>query len=344
VRIVHIVGASLVRNTPARTARYWGTHTEHTGTAICIAKPEKPPFTPGRLFKEPLLNPYGYYCCAGKRWRSDQKLPAEAEALIERADVLHFHDDGYPSMIASLRDRKDKIMVYQGHIGDLASRVFGRCFDYDKRVKHACITNGYGRIFDEAEKKRRTPVKWGRLADVLEIDHPLFMPPPEPRPLDGPLRVVYTFSNRAARGARINAKAPDETKALVQGIKGVDFQWVTNVSFERSMDYKRWAHVVLDEVFTPYTNLSTLEGACAGSCVLVNFDDYTRNDLCDWLGAPRESYPFTKVTPETLRDTIEALRDRPEVALERGRTARAWIERWYGTRRLLERYVEFYRS
>lgn len=337
MRILHVVGRSLVRNTPARIARYWGTHTEHSGAALCLRRPGGP-----GCFKEP-LNPYGIHCALGRP-------RGEVAALVDAADVIHFHDDGYPSMVPELVGRRDKVMAYQAHIGDLVApakskitngRMFTRQVEYDARVKHACITNGYGRLFDAEE--RRTRVKWGRLPDILEIEGPTYRPGND-RPLAGPLRVVYTFSNRAEVGQKINAKAPEATKALVEGMDGVDFRWVTNVSFERCMDYKRWAHVVLDEVFTPYTNLSSLEGSAAGACVLVNYDDYTLRDLCGYLDADPASLPWIRVTPETLRSTIERLRDHREEAIERGRAARAWMERHYSTRRLLERFLEFYRS
>jgi hypothetical protein len=322
--ILHVVRRSLVRGTPGRIARYWGTHTAHRGAALCLER------AGGWQFKE-ALNPYGYMCARDR--------PGEIADLLAKADVIHCHDDGYPTMLpGAIGSRRP--LVHHAHIGDLPQRMF-RALGYRPDVKHACITNGYGRLFDAEECRAR--VRFGRLADPIEIEHPIYRAGAD-RPATGPLRVVYTFSNRAEVGRKINAKSPGATKALVQGLEGVDFHWVNGVGFERSMAEKRWAHVVLDEVFTPYTNLSSLEGAAAGACVVVNFDDYTRNDLCDWLGAPRDSYPFLRVTPETLRGTLEALRDDPREAIERGRAARAWMEKWYGTRRILDRYLEFYAS
>jgi hypothetical protein len=338
VKILHVVGRSLVRNTPARIARYWGTNTEHTGTALCLRRPGGP-----NCFKEP-LNAYGIFCALGRP-------RGEVAELIRSADVIHFHDDGYPSMLPELASRRDVPMAYQAHIGDLVApagakrgvsgRMFTRQVSYDKRVKHACITNGYGRHFDAEEQRAR--VKWGRLPDILELENPIYRAGSD-RPETGPLRVVFTYSNTAHHRAKINGKSPDEHKALVAGIEGVDFRWVANVSFERSQDYKRWAHVVMDECFTPYTNLACLEGSAAGACVVVNADEYTVRDLCSYLDAPPESYPWIRVTPETLRPTIERLRDNPREAIERGRAGRAWMEKYYGTRRLLERFLEFYRS
>lgn len=290
---------------------------------------------PAWRYKEP-LNPQGVLCVgAPDKGGGARKITGEAAELIARADVIHCHDDGYPTMLGKLGE--GKIWVHHAHIGDLPERVMRR-IGYDKRVRHACITNGYGRHFDAEEK--RTGIPWGRLADILEIENPILTPHYEER--HPKIRVVYTYSNKAERGQRINAKSPEATRDLVREIHGVEFRWVNGVSFERAMGEKRASHVVLDEVFTPYTNLSVLEGAAVGACVLVNFDDYTRGDLCDWLGAPRESLPFLRVTPGTLRATIERLRDNPSEAVERGRAARAWMEEWYGTRRLLGKYLEFY--
>jgi hypothetical protein len=329
--VLHVVRRSLVRGTPGRIGRYWGTYTEHTGAAICLDR------AGGWTFKD-ALNPYGYFCCD---WHDrSQPPPAVARELLSKADVLHFHDDGYPCHLGKYVD--GKILVHHSHIGDLPKRMF-QAVKYDARVKHACITNGYGRLFDHEERTRRGAPRFGRLGDILDIDHPIMKPDYDARQ-PAPLRVAYTFSNRAEGTAKINAKSPEATKRILKDISGVDMRWVNNVSFEQAMKEKRAAHVVLDEIFTPYTNLSLLEGAAVGACVLANFDEYTANELCAWTGAPRDSLPFVHVTPETVRGTIEALRDQPVEVLERGRAARAWMEKWHGTKRLLAKYVEFYKA
>lgn len=323
--ILHATLHSLVRFTPARTAAYWARYTEHEGACVCINRPGGP-----GLRREP-LNPYGMLYSSGHR---DRLID-----LIHKADVIHCHDDGYPTRLS--KDPR-KVLVYQAHIGDIPVRLFrANRVKYFAPVKHACITNGYGRHFDKEAQRSKVP--WGRLADVIDIEHPLYRPNYSSRTNER-LRVVFTYSNTRAPGSKINAKCPDHTRALVQGVKGVEFHWVTGVSFEESMAVKQAAHVVLDEVFSPYTHLSALEGAAVGACVLTSYDDYTVAELCDYVGAPHESYPFVRVTPQTLAAKIEELREDPQKAVEQGLKARAWIERYYHPRDLLRKYLEFYRA
>jgi len=270
------------------------------------------------------LNPYGFVF-----YQRDEK---KAKRLIAEADVIHCHDDAYPAFDPSLL-RSKKALCYHAHIGNVQQRFFdNRRFSYQKhRVGHAMITNGYG---------RHCKKEWGRLPDILDIHHPLYTPQYELRPKK--CRVVFTYSNKHEPNSRINAKCPAASKRLLEKVDGVDFHWLHKVSFEESMVEKMASHIVLDELYSPYTHLSSLEGAAVGACVLVNYDQITVRELCDAVGAPRESYPFVKVTPKTVREKIEYFRDNPREREERGRAARDWMEKYYGPEKLLGQYLQFY--
>lgn len=317
MRILHLVGHSTVQRTPGRIACYWGRYTEHSGECACLRR------AGGWQCREP-LNPAGIFYAQGKR--------GKLRGMVDRADVVHCHDDCYPTAVCN---PKNKRAVYHAHIGDIPQRFFKRqVFKFNPHVRHAVITNGYGRHFDK---------HWGRLPDVLDLDHPVYSPLEGYDKRGRPLRVVFTYSNRHERGRKINAKCPKATLALVKGMPGVQLRWVHGKPFEVSMAEKQRAHVVLDEVFSPYTHLASLEGAAVGACVLTSYDDATVAELCDYVGAPRESYPFLRVEPSKLRATIARLRDEPEEAIGRGRAAREWMLRYYHQRALLARYLEFYR-
>jgi hypothetical protein len=247
----------------------------------------------------------------------------------------------YPTKIPHFSNNKR--LVYQAHIGDIPRRLFrARRFRYHRGVRHCCITNGYGRHFDK--EQQQSGVSWGRLPDILDLDHPVYKPNLEMRRANPKFTVVFTFSNRHEPGRKINAKGPVAHRALLKPVaeEGVDVRIITGVKFEQSMAEKQRAHIVLDEVFSPYTHLSALEGAAAGACVLTNFDDYSVRDLCDSVGAPRDSYPFVRVTKLDVAKWILYFRDHPEETEERGRAARAWMEKYYDQRKLLKLYMEFY--
>lgn len=281
------------------------------------------------------IDPQGIFYARGRR--------AALNGMVEWADVIHCHDDAYPTDL--WREWRKKKLIYMAHIGDIPRRLFRtNRMTYYPHVKHCCITNGYGRLFDA--EARRAGVPWHRLPDILDLDHPFYKPEYDLRPrIEKQLEVIFTYSNDREPGSKINAKAPRGTKkSLGDPIEGINWRLVTGLRFEMSMLVKKRAHIVLDEIFSPYTHLSALEGAAVGACVLTNYDDYTVRELCDFVGAPHSSYPFMKVNPENVRRTLEKLRAKPLEVIERGRAARAWMEKYYNQKALLAKYMELYLS
>jgi len=293
-----------------------------------------------------LLNPAGYYCARGnpKEW---------VRARIQDASVIHCHDDCYPYRIEQRLKVKldDKVLVYHAHIGNIPERYFfnNRRFHWDERVKHVCITNGYGRLFDEDEtqhRKGRALHKWGRLPDILDLNHPSYRPWPvlrEPYRKGEKLRVIFTYSNNR-EGDKINAKRPLAHRRLFHRIHGIDFITMAGKPFEEAQALKRTAHVVLEECFTPFLHLSALEGAALGAMILTNFDDYTKRELCTAVGSPVGEFPFYKCTDKTLRAILCKLRDNPDIVNEWGEKAQRWMFKYYRPEQLLERYIGFYTS
>lgn len=336
MKIAHFVGHSLVRFTPGRIATMWGRYTEHEGRAFCLGRPDN------WQYQEP-LNPTGFYCARGS-----SKAPFTN--WIRECDVLHFHDDSYPAQIENKYglNFKKKILVYHAHIGNIPERYFrrGRRFKYDERVIHASITNGYGHLFDEDEKIskiERRPRRWHRLPDILDLNNPVFAEDIARRTdvHSGKLKICYTFSNNR-EGDKINAKRPRGHMDLMRKIRGVEFRTAYRKAIEESMALKKWAHVVLEEVFTPYLHLSALEGAAVGAMVLTNFNNYTVRDLCDAVGSPANEFPFYHVTPETFRKTIEELKVNRETVRLWGERGRKWMMKYYEPKKLLRKYLRLY--
>ncbi len=333
MRISHVVSHSTVRNTPARIACYWGRYTEHEGRAFVTRRS-------GGIQYNETLNPYGYQCIM----KGEKESPVE---WLRSSDVIHFHDDAYTiSMGRWLRNNEldKKILVYQAHLGSIPVNYFqSHKFPTDKRVRLAGITNGYGHFFDEDEKVSGGKRKWGRLPDILDLNHPVFVPQPSLRPAFGAgrLRVVYTYSNNR-EGGKLNAKRPVAHKRLLKGIPGVTVAYIHKKPFEESMAAKKAAHVVIEECFTPYLHLSALEGAAVGAMVLTNFDHRTMRETSDAVGAPIDEWPFWKVDENNLRKTIELVRDDPKIIVEWGEKGRTWMRKYYSPEALLKKYLEFY--
>lgn len=342
MKIAHFVGRSMVRFTPGRIAAYWGRYTEHQGRAFCLGRDG------GWQFQEP-LNPYGFYCVRGA-----PKAPFNE--WIEQCDVLHFHDDSYPTRLEARHqaDLRGKTLVYHAHIGNIPMRFWSpdkhprnHKFPWMQDVRHAAITNGYGHLFDEHQERSGGKYVWGRLPDVLDLEHPTYQPLPvnthvdSGRADDGRLRVVYTYSN-AVESGKINAKRPKAHARLASSVKGVEYVSCCNRPFEEAMDLKRSADVVLEEVFTPYLHLSALEGAAVGKCVVTKFNESTMRELNSVVGASADEWPFMYADENTLPDVLAHLRGNPDLVAAWGVRARRWMEKYYGAGKLLKIYERFY--
>lgn len=336
MKICHFIGNSLIRHTPARIACMWGRYTEHEGTAFGISR------SGGSMFHEP-LTPYGYYLA--------RKMPKSLiKKAVEEAAVLHFHDDGYPSILRRRYEMnlKGKKLIYQAHIGNIPERLFARrpakFGGFDPEVYHTGITNGYGHLFDEDEKKSNGERSWGRLPDVLDLNHPAFHPEPNIRPPwnSDPLVIVFTYSNHHEKGGKINAKCPRGHKALLGNIPGVRFISVSGKPFEEAMALKKKAHVVIEECFSPYLHLSALEGVAIGACVVTCFNSATITELSRAVGAPENEWPFVFVKPKTLVARIIELRDNRELLKRKAEEGFNWAHKYYMPEQLLQRYLEAY--
>ncbi|UCG53531.1 MAG: hypothetical protein JSW58_08235 [Candidatus Latescibacterota bacterium] len=155
------------------------------------------------------------------------------------------------------------------------------------------------------------------------------------------MRVVYTYSNQR-EGEKINAKRPRAHQRIVQRVRGIDFEMCYGESFEYSMSLKKSAHVVLEEVFSPFLHLSALEGALVGAMVLTKFDSYTKREVSRYLGAPEREWPFYYVTEKTLGKELERLRHEPEEVADWGRRGQEWMAKYHDPKRTLGKFLEFY--
>lgn len=333
MKIVHAVGRSLVRFTPARIACLWGRYTKHESTAIAVCRGS--PGNVGWHFQEP-INPYGFLCA--------RRLPKGGiKDILRKADVIHCHDDIYPPMLLEKYHipRKGKVLIYHAHIGDIPIRYFrSNVFLWDEDVKHCCITNGYGHLFDEYvnwEKKSH----WFRLPDVIDIHHPVFWRRSDSFRMKGRLHAVFTVSN-CREGNKINAKKPRAHRKIFDRIPGVSLRLVRNVSFEESVAEKRVADIVIEEIFSPYLHLSALEGAAVGTPVVTNWTKETEEEVCGSLGIA-EPLPFIRVDEDTIVRTLSKIvRSRKHLA-SAGEKQYQWMRKWYDPERLLGLYESLYR-
>ena len=236
-------------------------------------------------------------------------------------------------------------MIYQAHIGNIPERFFNASngkLKWRKDISYAGITNGYGHLFDEYEKKNPGR-RWGRLPDILDLDNPVYRQCPSlyPDPYAEDLRVVYTYSNNREDG-KINAKRPKAHARILSDIPGVDYVSVHGLAFEEAQAIKASAHVVLEECFTPYLHLSALEGAAMGKPVVTSFDGETIKETSNGVGAPMGEWPFIEATNQTLRSVIENLRDNRYLLEKWGNKSLRWMETYYNAPALLSIYEEFY--
>ena len=344
MKIAHVMNKALVQGTPARIAHYWGRYfAEHSGIAVVLRR--------SASYEQNIKCITSWHdSIAPNGFVSGYNCPKDLiRDIIKEADVVHFHDDCYPSILESHKwkcNLKNKRLVFQAHIGSIPDNYFhmNRKFAWDKRVRHASIPNGYGRIFDKVTADSNGKRVWYRLSDVLDLSHPVYAPNNSLRfPMEYvPMKVVYTYSNHR-EGSKINAKRPLGHMRLLKQAK-VNYEMCTGRSFEFAMALKKTAHVVLEEIFTPYLHLSALEGLAVGAMVLTNFDAYTKREVCEFLDASEREWPFYYVTPDTIVKELIKLKHEPEIVREYGKKGREWILKYHEPKRILEKFIRFYEN
>lgn len=267
----------------------------------------------------------------------DRELVVE---LAEQADVIHFHNyldyastDFAPIDFDALR-KAGKRLVRQFHSTPqlVARRMNCRESDVlNDPVPKLVIAQFQERYYPTA---RVVP-------NIVSETDPLYLPGDA-----GEYEWDILFSPSLKAGAwecRWNTKGLPETRAVMREVAkrtGCRINIVTDSPLPDLMKMKRRARILIDELVTGSYHLSGLEGLCLGRPVLAYLDSRTERVLREVSGA--DECPFVNVHLDGAATLLESLLEDRDRSEELGRAGRAWIERHWSARSLVQHFVSTY--
>jgi hypothetical protein len=162
-----------------------------------------------------------------------------------------------------------------------------------------------------------------------------------PLPWKNRTKVLVAFSPSTIKATAVNRKGVQEVEHACKDT--FELELIFSCTFEECMRRKRRAQLGIDEVVSPLYHRSGLEFLSQGTPCICSYDDFTASCLKEAVGS--DTVPFINSSPTTLRDTIRRYMGLPDdVKEQQGKEARAWIDKYYNPRRLLERHVEIWKS
>jgi len=280
------------------------------------------------------------------RWgRYDHDLVHEEDpdrtlALCEEADIIHFYNyldyDTTDFAPVDFRQLQRQGKRFVRHFQSTPMKVAA-----DMRVDAGHVLRCPIPKLVIAQYPERFFPSARVVPNIVPQDAPHYLPPTEPASTD----IVYTPTwYHSAWLSRWDTKGMPETVAMLQRLSdrlGCQVRCLQGSPLAEVMQEKRRAAIVIDELVTGSYHLSGLEGLSLGKPTLAYLDARTERVL-RWISGADNS-PFVNVRLEDAEHVLAGLlRDR-EAMREIGRAARAWIERYWTDRALVEHFAETYR-
>jgi hypothetical protein len=281
----------------------------------------------------------------GRRYPVDVLLrdTAGVRALLEQADVVHFHNriDGRSRELAPFRailDAKPALLQFHSEPAALAGAFPGRDPASRADLPTLVVAQKQARYFPHA-----TPVP-----NAVDLLDPLLAPVrarPDRRP-----RVLYTPTDLAdypERPPTCRGKGYRRTLAVLQrlGRRGVIEPVVrTGLPWKDVMALRAEADVVIDECVTGGYHLTSLEALAQGLPTLAYLDADTTRLVCALTGCGPAELPWVNTRIDALEERLTALAADPGLRARLGAAARAWMERYWSAERVTAPYLRAYRD
>ncbi len=267
--------------------------------------------------------------------------PDYAIALIRNADVLHLHNyihldsqDFSPVNLREFVAKKGLVVRHFHSQPGVISRFTGETVNeiVSSEIPQLVMAQHAERFYPKA---RVVP-------NIIPQDSEEYVP------LRGTPRIDVFFgptSHLSAWRVRWDTKGMPETLSILESLRrahGFSYRCVHKEPFSEAIKAKKMARVVVDELVTGGYHLSGVEGLSLGKPVFSYLDDRTQFILRAVSGATE--CPFISVRLEESKNVLERLLGDFQLCEEVGRFSRAWIEKFWSDRELVDHYVYVYRS
>ncbi len=159
-------------------------------------------------------------------------------------------------------------------------------------------------------------------------------PAPRARP-----RVLHAPSHRGVKGTRFVLEAAERLRR--EGVP-FDLELIENLPNAEALQRYREADLVVDQLLAGWYGGFAVEAMVLGKPVIAYLRE---SDLHVLPREMREELPVIDANPETIYDVLrEWLTVRRHVLPERGRAARAYVERWHDARAIARRLIRDYEA
>jgi len=263
----------------------------------------------------------------GRRWGPPDALfrdPGAASQLIRWADVVMVHNGTVGRTLSRFLSGRRVLCMYHSepHRVDRGLERTG--------VPGYVIAQGHAMLF------KNKPV----LPNLVDLEDPLLQPNWEPR--TGKPILAYAPSNRNSHRMECQRKNPYSSKGypecekvLKELAEHVEIKVFEGVPFDRCMQERQSATLMLDEVVTGSYHRCTLE-ACAQGQIAINGCAPEVLELVEKIAGARPPWVVSSVGKLKL-DVLQAITDPDELMVQR-RAHREWLEKHWHPKTLLERF------
>lgn len=279
----------------------------------------------------------------GRKYPSDVLLRDHnaVRNLIERADVVHFHnwldhESGEMRPYKDLLIKKNKVLQYHTEPA-LLQRNYRRDVVNRTDIRTLVIGQKHTRFYPNSMV----------VPNLVDIEDPL-LSPSDRKWTGGPLRVIYTPSDLKSYpdySGTCCGKGYQETMAVLKRLEDegiIQATVITDMTWEELMPIKRQHDVCIDECVTGGYHLCSLEAMSQGLVTIAWIDDKTRTTINNLTGDFKD-LPWVNTRMCELYDRLKSLaRSSPENIDRIKRASRQWMETNWNPRKMVEKFVKAY--
>lgn len=262
----------------------------------------------------------------------------ELKHLLIKADVIHFHnwiDYEAPELAPYRAYFQNKRMVIQYHTEPaLLQRQFKRNVIEREDITTLVIAQKHVRFYPKSIPVPNMVDIWD--ARLLPIERK-----------NQKLRVIYTPSDLKAYpvysgtccGKGYSNVMPVLKKLHAEGI--IDFQVITDKTWEELMPIKQQFDVCIDECVTGGYHLCSLEALSQGLVTIAWLDEKTQQAIHDIVGRETE-LPWVNTKQSDLEVCLRDLASNPQKVAEKKLASRKWMEEHWDSKTLVNRFLDAY--
>jgi hypothetical protein len=242
--------------------------------------------------------------------------------LFDWADLIHFHQSVY----CCINCKGRSLIQYHAEPVDYQAFQTHAAWNGKKLV----IAQYHPLFYSDASI----------VPNMIDIWAPQYCPGPKPADR---VKIFYSWAFDSKKGW--GRKGSQETMKILQQIQKrypgfVQLDVLTNAPYEKCLAEKRDAHICIDECVTGSYHLQSLEGCSVGAATINNLSRPVLKNM--QAVSQTSSHPFVCSDISGLFDLLCDLIEHPDKLFQLGQRARAWMEKYWDPRTLVNLYLKHY--